>query len=135
MYFGFATAIGAGFWALLYLNHHLRGNFQQRFRSNSLVGLLILNGAFLLYALPTDPLWHWTFGEDITAWSMPHLILLTSFVLTQVLALALHASTWRRQKWHVIFRLRLNDGLSLVILAAIQLLWLQLMLIDWDATR
>jgi len=134
MYFGFATATVSGFWALLYLNRHLRGNFQQRFRSNTTVGLLILNAAFLLYALPADPLWHWIFGEDITAWSIPHLILLMSFVLTQVLALTLHASTWRRQEWHVIFRLRLNDGLSLVILAAIQLLWLQLMLIDWDAT-
>ena len=134
MYFGFATATVSGFWALLYLNRHLRGNFQQRFRSNTMVGLLILNAAFLLYALPADPLWHWIFGEDITAWSIPHLILLTSFVLTQLLALELHVSTWRRHEWHVIFRLRLSDGLSLVILAAIQLLWLQLMLIDWDAT-
>ena len=134
MYFGFATATVSGFWALLYLNRHLRGNFQQRFRSNSIVGLLILNAAFMLYALPADPLWHWTFGEDITPWSIPHLILLTSFVLTQSLALALHVSTWRRHEWQVIFRLRLSDGLSLVILAAMQLLWLQLMLIDWDAT-
>ncbi len=134
MYFGFGTAIGAGFWALLYLNRHLRGNFQQRFRSNTMIGLLILNAAFLLYALPTDPLWHWTLGEDITAWSIPHLILLTSFVLTQLLALDLHVSTWRRHEWHVIFRIRFSDSLSLVILAAIMLLWLQLMLIDWDAT-
>ena len=133
MYFGFATATVTGFWALLYLNRHLRGNFQQRFRSNTMIGLLILNAAFLLYALPADPLWHWIFGEDITVWSLPHLILLTSFVLTQLLALDLHVSTWRRHEWHVIFRLRFSDSLSLVILAAIMLLWLQLMLIDWDA--
>ena len=133
MYFGFATATVAGFWALLYLNRHLRGNFQQRFRANPLVGLLILNAAFLLYALPADPLWHWIFGEDITPWSIPHLILLASFVLTQLLALALHASTAGRRGWRVIVRLPLRDGLSLVILAAIQLIWLQLMLIDWDA--
>ena len=134
MYFGFGTAIFTGFWALIYLNRHLRGNFQQRFRSNTIVGLLILNAAFLLYALPADPLWHWIFGEDITPWSIPHLILLTSFILTQLLALDLHVSTWRRHEWHVIFRLKLSDSLSLLILAAIQLLWLQLMLIDWDAT-
>ena len=134
MYFGFATATITGFWALRYLNRHLRGNFQQRFRSNTMIGLLILNAAFLLYALPADPLWHWIFGEDITAWSLPHLILLTSFVLTQLLALDLHVSTWRRHDWHAIFRLRFSDSLSLVILAAIMLLWLQLMLIDWDAT-
>ena len=134
MYFGFATATVSGFWALLYLNRNLRGNFQQRFRSNPLVGVLILNAAFLFYALPADPLWHWIFGEDITAWSIPHLILLTSFVLTQLLALVFHVSTLRRQKWHTIVAFRFSDGLSLLILASILLLWLQLMLIDWDAT-
>ena len=61
MYFGFATAIVSGFWALAYLNRRLRGNFQQRFRSNAVVGLLILNAAFMLYALPADPLWHLDF--------------------------------------------------------------------------
>ncbi len=134
MYFGFATAIVTGSWALLYLNRNLRGNFQQRFRSNPLVGLLILNAAFLLYALPADPLWHWIFGEDITAWSVPHLILLASFVLTQLLALVFYVSTLPRQEWRTIFNLRLRDSLSLLILASILLLWLQLMLIDWDAT-
>ena len=133
IYFGFATASACGFWALLYLNRHLRGNFQQRFRANTMVGLLILNAAFLLYALPADPVWHLIFGEDITPWSVPHLILLISFVLTQLLALELHVSTWRRQEWQVIFKLRLSEVLSLLILAAVQMLWLQLMLIDWDA--
>ncbi len=133
IYFGFATAIGCGCWALLYLNRHLRGNFQQRFRANTMVGLLIMNAAFLLYALPADPVWHLIFGEDITPWSVPHLILLISFVVTQLLALDLHVSTWRRHDWHVIFKLRLDDSLSLLILAAMQMLWLQLMLIDWDA--
>jgi len=133
MYFGFATATIAGFWALLYLNRHLRGNFQQRFRSNTVVGLLILNAAFLFYALPADPLWHWIFGEDIAAWSIPHLILLASSILTQLLALDLHASTWHRSRWRVIFRLPRSAALSLVILAVIQLLWIQILLIDWDA--
>ena len=133
IYFGFATASACGFWALLYLNRELRGNFQQRFRANTLVGLLILNAAFLLYALPADPVWHLIFGEDITAWSVPHLILLISFVLTQLLALTLHVSSWRRHDWRVIFKLRPGDGLSLLIIATMQMLWLQLMLIDWDA--
>lgn len=133
MYFGFATSMITGFWALHYLNRNLRGNFQQRFRSIPLVGLLILNAAFLLYALPADPLWHWIFGEDITAWSIPHLILLTSFVLTQLLALVMLSSTFRRSEWRVISRLPLRDGLALVIVAGIQLLWIQLLLIDWDA--
>ncbi len=134
MYFGFITAIAAGFWALLYMNRNLRGNFQQRFRSNYLLGLLILNAAFLLYALPADPLWHWIFGEDITAWSVPHLILLMSFIFSQLLALAFQVSTMPRQVWRTIFNLRLGDILSLLILASMSMLWLQIMLIDWDAT-
>ena len=134
MYFGFATATVAGFWALRYLNRQLRGSFQQRFRSNKLVGLLILNAAFLLYALPADPLWHWIFGEDITAWSIPHLILLLSFVLTQFLAFCLYVSTSPLEPWRTILSLRARDLFPLLILAGMQLLWLQLMLIDWDAT-
>ena len=134
MYFGFATATAAGFWALLYLNRKLRGNFQQRFRANPMVGILILNAAFLFYALPADPLWHWILGEDITAWSLPHLILLASFIMTQLLALVFHVSTMWRRDWHTIFSFRLGESLSLLILASMLLLWLQLMLIDWDAT-
>ncbi len=134
MYFGFGTAVACGFWALRNLNRHLRGSFQQRFRSNPIVGVLILNAAFLLYALPADPLWHWIFGEDITAWSIPHLILLTSFILTQALALVLQASAGPRPAWRAITGLRLRDSLSLLILAGMLMLWLQLMLIDWDAT-
>ena len=134
MYFGFGSGVVCGFWALNYLNRHLRGSFQQRFRSNPIVGLLILNAAFLLYALPADPLWHWIFGEDITAWSIPHLILLTGFGLTQLLALDLYVSAGGRREWRHIFKLRTRDGFSLLILAGVMLLWLQLMMIDWDAT-
>ncbi len=134
MYFGFATAAATGFWALLYLNRQLRGNFQQRFRANPIIGLLILNAAFLCYALPADPVWHWIFGEDITAWSIPHLILLASFVLTQLLALFIYTSTLPLAAWRSAIALRTSDLLALLILAGISLLWLQIMLIDWDAT-
>lgn len=133
MYFGFGTTTFTGFWALFYLNRNLRGNFQQRFRSNIIVSLLILNAAFLLYALPADPIWHWTFGEDLTAWSIPHLILLMSYVLTLLLAFFVHLSTLQEHKWSTVIRLRIGQSFSLVIFAALLMLWLQLMLIDWDA--
>ena len=134
MYFGFATTIVTGFWALYYLNRQLRGNFQQRFRSNIIVSLLILNAAFLLYALPADPFWHLTFGEDLTAWSIPHLVLLLSFVLTLLLAIFVQVSTLGQRNWSIIVNLTAADALALVMLAAMLLIWLQLMLIDWDAT-
>ncbi len=135
MYFGFLTFIGVGFWALHYLNRQLNGNFQQRFRSNPIIGILILGAAFMLYALATDPLWHWTFGEDLTAWSIPHLIMLLSFVVSLCMTVFIHNSTIPPRDWRTIFRLRYSDFLTLLALACCLLIWLQLMLIDWDATR
>ena len=134
MYFGFATAIVSGFWALHYLNRHLKGNFQQRFRSNVMIGLLILNAAFMLYALPADPVWHWTYGQDLSAWSVPHLILLLSFVFTLLVAILLQLSTIRMGNWRTILQLHFGDVLPLFVLAGISLVWLQLMLTEWDST-
>ena len=133
IYCGFVAAIAAGFWALRILNRDLRGSFQQRFRANPLLGLLILNAAFMLYALPADPIWHAIIGEDLTAWSVPHLILLLSVVLTQMLALALHCSTLPKLAWRNLLQLRGRDILPLVGLTALLMQLLQLMLIDWDA--
>lgn len=134
MYFGFITIIGIGIWSLRYLNRQLRGNFQQRFRANKVIGLYILNAAFLIYALAADPIWHWTFGEDLTAWSVPHLILLASIVLSICLSLYVFSTTKPPPAWRGIFKPRGADALPLLLLASGLLVWLQLMLIDWDAT-
>ncbi len=134
MYFGFGASIVSGSWALHYLNRRLRGNMQQRMRSNIIIALLILNAAFLLYALPADPVWHLTFGEDLTAWSIPHFILLVSFIVTLTIAFFITASTLPERNWNTLFRLGMKESLSLLIIAAMLLIWLQLMLIDWDST-
>ncbi len=132
IYFGVCTVIGVGFWALLYLNRQLKGNFQQRFRANPLIGLFILNAAFMLYALTSDPFWHWTFGEDLTAWSLPHLIMLLSFIFTLLLAAFVYVSTLPLREWRGLSQLNFRDALPLLIFAGNLLVWLQLMLIDWD---
>ena len=67
MYFGFGVSVLIGFWALLHLNRRLKGTFQQRFRANVIVGLLILQAAFLIYAVPSDPIWHSIYGDDLSA--------------------------------------------------------------------
>ena len=134
MYFGFLTYIGVGFWALRYLNRQLKGNFQQRFRSNTVIGVYILSAAFLLYALAADPFWHLTFGADLTAWSVPHLILLLGFIVSFCITAYVYMSTISLDKWRTIFNLRYADALPLLVFACCLLIWLQLMLIDWDAT-
>ena len=134
MYFGFGTSVVAGFWALYYLNRRLRGNFQQRFRSNTVIGLLTANALFMLYALASDPFWHWTFGQDLSAWSIPHLILLTSVTLSSLVAVFTHTSTLRPGKWRTVKQITFSDAVPLLLLSAIMMLWLQIMLIDWDQT-
>ncbi len=134
MYFGFLTIIGVGFWALSYLNRRLEGNFQQRFRSNTIIGVYILSAGFLLYALAADPFWHWTFGADLTPWSVPHLIMLLGFIVSLSIITFVYMSTIPLNKWRAIFSLRYADALPLLVFACCLLIWLQLMLIDWDAT-
>ena len=134
MYFGFLTMIGIGFWAMRYLTRRLKGNYQQRFRSNPIIGVYILSAAFMLYALASDPFWHWTFGEDLSAWSIPHLILLLSFVASLCIAAFVHKSTIPLDNWRSVFRLKYADALPLLVFACCLLIWLQLMLSDWDAT-
>lgn len=133
MYFGFATVILVGFWALHHLNSKFRGNFQQRFRANRVLGCLILTAAFMSYALAADPFWHWTFGDDLVAWSIPHLIMLLGYIIALTIALFVYISTLPLGAWRRLQSLRLTDAPVLLLLACFLLMWLQLMLIDWDA--
>ena len=134
MYFGFIIIIGVGMWALRYLNRHLRGSFQQRFRANKAIGLFILNAAFLIYALAADPVWHSTFGQDLTAWSVPHLILLTSVILTLMVTLYVYFGGLPAPTRRGIADFKSVDALPILVFALCLLVWLQIMLIDWDAT-
>lgn len=133
MYFGFLTFIAVGFWALGYLNLQLKGNFQQRFRSNTPIGLYILSASFMLYSLVSDPFWHWTFGEDLTTWSVPHLIMLAAYTVALCVTVYVYRSTLPPSPWRSILKIRYADVLPLLAFASLFLIWLQLMLIDWDS--
>lgn len=133
MYFGFLAAIGLAFAGLYIIGRRGRGNIQQRFRANPVIGLLILIGALLTYVLPADPIWHAIYGEDLTAWSVPHLVLIASFVLILLLAAAIHMSAQPRREWASLRRLRLVDMLPLLMFATTSLMWNQFFIVEWDA--
>lgn len=132
MYFGFGVGVLIGFWALSYLNRRLKGTFQQRFRANAIVGLLILQAAFLVYAVPADPIWHGIYGDDLSAWSVPHLLLLVAITMMILLAVFSHLPPSRSGEWRSILNIRPGDALPLLMFAAILLAWLQVLMIDWD---
>jgi hypothetical protein len=134
MYFGIGVAIGLAFAGLFIIMRWGHGTFQRRFRANPVLGLLILVGGFHLFVLPADPIWHTIYGADLTAWSVPHLLLFVTFKAVLLLTVALHMTTQPRRAWGTPRQLRLSDALPLVMFAAASLSWNQLFTTEWDGT-
>jgi hypothetical protein len=132
IYSSIAIIMGLAFWALMDMFRHGQGSLQQRFRANPIVGLLVIVGAFLAFALPADPIWHILYGEDISALSIPHVVLTLSFSLVMVLAVAIQQSTVPARRWRFIGRPSLRDALAMVLLAFVLLIGLQALTSDWD---
>ena len=107
------------------------GNLTERFRANPLLGLLALMGGLFLYMLPADPLWHTLYGEDITAWSLPHLLLLVAFSVAMLMAAALQRSAERPSAWSAP---KLTVGTLLIVIVSAFLLLFnpQVLLTEWD---
>lgn len=135
LYLGFGIVSLLAFAGLYIILKHGRGTLQQRFRADPVVGLLVLVGGFMIYALPVDPLWHIIYGEDISAWSIPHLVLFTSFTLIMLLASAIQLTTMSPQKWGARVRLGFNELLIGLTLAFALNITLQVMTTEWDVIQ
>ena len=132
MYFGIVVTIMLALAGLYVITRQGQRTWQQRFRANPLVGMLILVGGFLMYALAADPIWHEIYGEDLTAWGIPHFLLWLSFNSILLLAAAIHVTTRPRRPWATPRQLRLSDVLPLLMFAAIFLTWNQFFTTEWD---
>lgn len=99
MYAGMLSVPAAGLAAAAELARRGTGPWRRRLRADPALGLLLLVGAYFLYAVPADPLWHLVYGPDISAWSLPHLMLAFDFVLIGIAAEALHRSTTPAAAW------------------------------------
>jgi hypothetical protein len=135
MYFCFGAVVLLGMYSLYQLMKGGQGTFQQRFRANPILGLVVLTAAFLFFALPVDPIWHSIYGEDISAWSIPHLLLFFAFAGVMLLAMALQLSTLPLRPWRGPWRLGPGDLVPLLMNAAIVLTMGQLMMTEWDNTN
>jgi hypothetical protein len=132
LYFGFGAGVLVGFWGLWYVMRSYKGTFQQRLRTNPLLGLLILSSAFLMYVVPADPIWHIVYGRDLSAWSIPHILLLISIGFIMLMSAALYLSTQPRRDWQGVHKITLSDVLPILMFAGIIMPWLQILTIDWD---
>jgi hypothetical protein len=132
LYFGIVVAIALAVTGLYIIIRSGQGTFQQRFRANPMIGLLVLVGGFLMVVLPADPIWHGIYGEDLTAWSLPHVLLFISFNSILLVAIAIHMTTEPQRSWGAPGQLSLIDAQPLVLFAAMSLSWNQFFTTEWD---
>ncbi|MCA9913539.1 MAG: hypothetical protein KC496_09330, partial [Anaerolineae bacterium] len=132
MYAGFLAIIILGVYCWVMILRRGSGTLQQRFRADPIVGLVALFGAFMIYALPADPVWHAIYGEDITPWSIPHVTIIMIWVTSAVLASGLQMSVLPKRNWGSFLRLRLPDGVVLVSAACVLLTILVMFSVLWE---
>jgi len=82
--------------------------------------------------LPADPIWHRIYGQDLTAWSIPHVLLFVSFGAILLLATAIHMTAQPPRAWGTPRQIRGADVLPLVMFAATSLSWNQFFTTEWD---
>ena len=132
MYFGLGLVMALAALGVFLLWRGGRGSWPARFRANPPLAYLALLATFLFYILPADPMWHFIYGEDISAWSLPHILLAVSFALISIVAVAILLSTMPERSWRTL-RPTPQDGLVVVALAFSLNILLQLMTTEWDA--
>jgi hypothetical protein len=133
IYFGLLTPPALAAFALFRMLRDGKGSFQQRFRADPRAGLLVLAGTFLLYTVPADPIWHLIYGEDISAWSLPHLLMLVGVTLVMLLAVVMLLSTAPRRPWGSLTRRSGDELLALLAFSFAFQLQLQVMVTDWES--
>jgi hypothetical protein len=72
---------------------------RQWVRQNPYLGAVALASFYELLAIPSDALWHAIFGEDLTAWSPPHVLLGAMGCIVTISAVGLLAQTRFAPSW------------------------------------
>lgn len=112
------------------------GSLRDRLRSESQISLVGLVAMFLVVSLPSDELWHRIYGKDITAWSLPHLMLAggVSLIALGATSLAL-ASTPIQYRWRDLRSIQRTELLAVVLVAVATVLMIQFGTSEWDGVR
>lgn len=92
------------------------GGLRRRVRAMPVVGVIGLVAAYVGASGPSDLLWHKAYGVDISAWSLPHVVLAVLIALVVLCGAAAVADPVARQTWRGPGAIRLRDLLCLLIL-------------------
>jgi len=131
MYVSFGLFALFAFGGLFIINRN-PGSFRQKFRAEPLLGLLVLLSGFMLVSLPMDPIWHQLYGVDLTAWSLPHLIMLGSAGVIFLMGAAIQISVIPKTGWRIGIGLR--EGIAAFMIAQAMLMIMILLVVEWDGS-
>ncbi|MBC8100422.1 MAG: hypothetical protein H7Y11_13340, partial [Armatimonadetes bacterium] len=109
-----------------------RGDLRRRFRADPSTGLLALGAVFIMFVVPLDPLWHEVYGVDLTAWSLPHIMLFGGYSLVTLSAIALQLSLVPKVGWRGLGNFSLADGLMVLLAVGAFTMMLQLTTAEWE---
>ena len=101
------------------------GTFRERFRAEPAIALLGLTSAFQMASIPSDLIWHQIIGPDLTAWSLPHVLLAATTSTVLMAGVALSRARAFELGWQ-------SDAITVAILATSQLALLQVGTTEWD---
>jgi hypothetical protein len=111
---------------------HGKGTLRQRFRADPLIGLLTLAAGFQVITAPLDPMWHQIYGLDITAWSLPHLLLGLGIVSVMLVGSSIQFASVERRPWRIVGSLSLNEILAMALLALGATMLFQFGTTEWE---
>lgn len=132
MYSSFLLIAGFAFGGVVFVLREGRGQIRQGFRQHPLLGLLALVSGFMLIAVVLDPAWHMIYGPDISAWSLPHLILVGGFDAVMIAAAMIQASLNYESSLR---RIQLRDSFVIVPLAFACFMAFLLGTVEWRTIR
>ena len=127
-----------GAFALMGLTFALRGQggLRERFRAEPLMGLLGLISAYQIASIPSDLLWHEIIGPDLTAWSLPHLLLALTSSAALLTGVAIALSVVSDRSWRgIVAGLEPIELVALALVGTSTLLLLQLATTEWEWTE
>ncbi len=117
---------------ILFLALQGRGGIRERFRAEPLIGLLALIALFQTAAAPSDLLWHKIYGVDLTAWSLPHLMLFGGVSFVMMCAVPLTLSSVPKAAWRELQGLKLQEILAIALFSFAGTLFVILLAAEWE---
>jgi hypothetical protein len=133
IYMGFGVILLMATYAMYNIMRNGKGTLQQRFRADPMLGLFVIAGIMLLYAVPTDPFWHGVYGEGLSALSIPHALIAVPNTLIGLISINLVFSNVAARKWDSILKFKLIDLIPVLVFAPLMLNFMLLLTTDWHA--